>query len=634
MPLRNPVLRQLRRRRIPTWWQDAKLGIFVHWTPASVPGVRARRHGDRRAAAVRPARRAGVVAVHRVVRELVALPRQPRRPPPPRGLRRPPVRRIRGRLGSRARRVGPRRVGRRASPRPARAMSCSSPSITTATASGRPTCANPHRSGLALRRDVVGELAEAVRGVGLRFGLYYSGGLDWTFDDRPMGSLADMLAAIPRGDYPAYADAQVRELIARYRPSVLWNDIAWPADGKQLWPLFAHYYEQVPDGVVNDRWMPWNPLLGATRPQPGRSVSIDAGARRQAQRRLGHRPAEAAAFRRAHARVRGLRRRAAHPVGVRAGHGSQLRLQRGVATRATSSRDDELLWSFVDIVAKGGNLLLNVGPRGGGRGDPRRAADSPRLARGMDRPRVDAVRGDVALGLERHDDIRWPRSPLHRRRRPAVRVPARARRHGDAARCPVDADDDGVDHRRCTTGVARHRPRTRRRRFGGIGARRARRGPPRGCRRALTSGVGARRGRESGRPPVRASRSRCNRTIRRTRSGRHATIVAPAPRALSASASGSSAAPPPASTSGRMASRSRGLHGDVGLAVHSTERVVEQPPARGPAWRRHHRVVAQFPQRHRRAHACAARRRVGRRGRRSGRGAGPPRARPTWMVGR
>src|SRR6185503_15336115 len=37
MPLRNPVLRHLRRRRIPTWWQDAKLGIFVHWTPASVP---------------------------------------------------------------------------------------------------------------------------------------------------------------------------------------------------------------------------------------------------------------------------------------------------------------------------------------------------------------------------------------------------------------------------------------------------------------------------------------------------------------------------------------------------------------------------------------------------------------------
>ena len=24
--------------RCPTWWRDAKLGIFVHWTPASVAG--------------------------------------------------------------------------------------------------------------------------------------------------------------------------------------------------------------------------------------------------------------------------------------------------------------------------------------------------------------------------------------------------------------------------------------------------------------------------------------------------------------------------------------------------------------------------------------------------------------------
>ena len=31
-------LRSLRGRAIPQWWRDAKLGIFVHWTPASVPG--------------------------------------------------------------------------------------------------------------------------------------------------------------------------------------------------------------------------------------------------------------------------------------------------------------------------------------------------------------------------------------------------------------------------------------------------------------------------------------------------------------------------------------------------------------------------------------------------------------------
>ena len=27
----------MRTHRAPTWWQDAKLGIFVHWTPASLP---------------------------------------------------------------------------------------------------------------------------------------------------------------------------------------------------------------------------------------------------------------------------------------------------------------------------------------------------------------------------------------------------------------------------------------------------------------------------------------------------------------------------------------------------------------------------------------------------------------------
>jgi len=31
------TLARLRTHRAPTWWQDAKLGIFVHWTPASIP---------------------------------------------------------------------------------------------------------------------------------------------------------------------------------------------------------------------------------------------------------------------------------------------------------------------------------------------------------------------------------------------------------------------------------------------------------------------------------------------------------------------------------------------------------------------------------------------------------------------
>jgi alpha-L-fucosidase len=34
---RSGLVRQVRRHPVPAWWRDAKLGIFVHWTPASVP---------------------------------------------------------------------------------------------------------------------------------------------------------------------------------------------------------------------------------------------------------------------------------------------------------------------------------------------------------------------------------------------------------------------------------------------------------------------------------------------------------------------------------------------------------------------------------------------------------------------
>src|SRR5581483_563808 len=43
---------------------------------------------------------------------------------------------------------------------------------------------NPHKRDWQASRDIVGELAAAVRARGMRFGTYYSGGLDWTFPSR------------------------------------------------------------------------------------------------------------------------------------------------------------------------------------------------------------------------------------------------------------------------------------------------------------------------------------------------------------------------------------------------------------------------------------------------------------------
>ena len=124
---------------------------------------------------------------------------------------------------------------------------------------------NPWRPGWNTQRDYVGELAKAVRARGMRFGLYYSGGLDWTARPEPIANLGDMFAAVPTEKaYVDYAAAQLRELIDLYVPSVLWNDIAWPS--KAAVPeLFDYYYTRVPDGVVNDRWFAEDTLFNHLR---------------------------------------------------------------------------------------------------------------------------------------------------------------------------------------------------------------------------------------------------------------------------------------------------------------------------------------------------------------------------------
>jgi alpha-L-fucosidase len=44
MPSFVPTLESVRSHRVPEWYQDAKLGVFIHWTMASVPGFAPRSH--------------------------------------------------------------------------------------------------------------------------------------------------------------------------------------------------------------------------------------------------------------------------------------------------------------------------------------------------------------------------------------------------------------------------------------------------------------------------------------------------------------------------------------------------------------------------------------------------------------
>ena len=55
---------------------------------------------------------------------------------------------------------------------------------------------SPHRPAGYASRDLVGEVVAAARRQGMRAGLYYSGGLDWTFDERPIAGYMDVYSTI------------------------------------------------------------------------------------------------------------------------------------------------------------------------------------------------------------------------------------------------------------------------------------------------------------------------------------------------------------------------------------------------------------------------------------------------------
>ena len=224
--------------------------------------------------------------------------------------------------------------------------------------------AHPTKGPYHTRRDLVGELSEAVRERHMHMGLYYSGGYDWPYNDAVIASAAGAVLAAPHGrEYRDYVTAHVRELIARYQPSVLWNDISWPGGGN-LAELFAEYYNTVPEGVVNDRWT--EPTL--SRNWLSETLVRMAGGLVQALWPLipaGRKRLTFNAPR--HCDFRTPEYELLHTVSD-----GKWEMVRGVgrsfgANRHEATEDiispDELIETFCDVVAKNGNLLIGVGPR-------------------------------------------------------------------------------------------------------------------------------------------------------------------------------------------------------------------------------------------------------------------------------
>lgn len=253
------------------------------------------------------------------------------------------------------------------------------------------------------RRDLVAAIADATRSAGLRFGAYYSTGLDWwAAPSAPVVDDAGTFAAVRpvSGRYARYVHDQLVDLVDRFAPDVLWADIEYPDAGKVEGPfglvdVLDRFYAARPDGVVNDRWGATHWDFRTSEYQHGTAVE-GAGMWE-------------------HCRGIGL------SFGYNRLEDERHYLEAGAAVR-----------ELVDVVSRGGNLLLNVGPDASGR--------LPALQRAC----LDGMARWMAVGSPAVHDA-WPVDPAVGR--PSDEPWVRWTRSADRAFVVVDAD--GATHVGC-----------------------------------------------------------------------------------------------------------------------------------------------------------------------------------------
>ena len=188
---------------------------------------------------------------------------------------------------------------------------------------------NWNTADIGPHRDICGELTEAVRNHGLKMGFYYSLP-EWT-------SPLHRWYEAPDDSITEYVDThmipQFKELVTRYKPSIIFTDGEWRNSAEQ-WharELISWYYNAVGDeAIVNDRW-------GDGGQHGFRTPEYSAGIT------LTDRP---------WAECRGL--------------GRSFGLNRNEPLSNYLSSDD-LIRHFATLVAAGGGMTLNVGPAADGK---------------------------------------------------------------------------------------------------------------------------------------------------------------------------------------------------------------------------------------------------------------------------
>lgn len=196
------------------------------------------------------------------------------------------------------------------------------------------------------RRDLVGDLADAVRRAGLRYGLYYSI-IEWesTWTHRTdTGYYIDLDLVekyrIPEDEYvDEHLLPQLKELVIGYQPALIFSDAGEWDGSEEYWQtkeFLAWLYNEAPNRdevVVNDRW---------AKGMPG--AHGDYFSSEYADASVGP----------------------DHPWEESRGIGGSYGFNRAENIDDYSS-SAELITELIDIASRGGNLLLNVGPTADGR---------------------------------------------------------------------------------------------------------------------------------------------------------------------------------------------------------------------------------------------------------------------------
>jgi alpha-L-fucosidase len=212
--------------------------------------------------------------------------------------------------------------------------------------SSHPRKKNWNSMDVGPKRDLVGDLTTAVKAQGMKMGLYYSM-IEWESSPTarmPSGwwlpERVHQKYRIPEQEYVDMVKQQIREIVTKYEPSLLFSDGGeWDGSaeywGTQEYLKWLYSESQVKDEVVvNDRWCKECPGehgdYYSSEYQDAEGVGVD------------------------------------YPWEESRGMGDSYGFNRAEYLEHYNS-STELIHELIDIVGRGGNLLLNVGPTSDGR---------------------------------------------------------------------------------------------------------------------------------------------------------------------------------------------------------------------------------------------------------------------------